>query len=107
MWSLKMKNRTSGCLSASHFWTGLYPSKIGAQTASFCLLVSSAKPIVGVWEEAIPPTMVAIKNSGKTRTTGTGVQNTGRASRGLAGRANGPLYGVAACGDRPDSQSAE
>src|SRR6185312_11494369 len=70
MWSLKMKNSTSGFFSASQRCTGLYPSKIGAQMGSFCLLVSSANPMVGVWEEAIPPTIVAID-----KTPGTATEN--------------------------------
>src|SRR5262245_47864679 len=59
MWSLKIMNSTSGFFSASQRRTGSYPAKIGAHTGSCCLLASSAKPMVGVCEEAMPPTIVA------------------------------------------------
>src|SRR5579862_2092461 len=35
---------------------------MGAQTGSRCLLASSAKPIVGVCDEPIPPTILAMSN---------------------------------------------
>src|SRR5215475_7100103 len=58
-----MKNRTSGRFSCSQRCTGLKPSKIGAQTGSLCLCVSSANPIVGVCDEPIPPTILAMSTT--------------------------------------------
>src|SRR5262252_2135546 len=55
-----MKNRTSGRFSCSQRCTGLKPSKMGAHTGSLCLCLSSANPIVGVRDEPIPPTILAI-----------------------------------------------
>src|SRR5687767_13618566 len=49
---------------------------MGAQTASFCLLVSRAKPMVGVWEEAIPPTIVAITKRLRQRVRNGGGEGT-------------------------------
>jgi hypothetical protein len=57
-----MKNSTSGCLSRNHCCTGSKPANIGAHTGSLCLFASSAKPIVGVCEEPIPPTILAISS---------------------------------------------
>src|SRR5262245_49235752 len=37
---------------------------MGAHTGSFCFFASSANPMVGVWEVAIPPTMMAMLYSG-------------------------------------------
>src|SRR5256885_5618094 len=55
-----MKNRTSGRFSCNHLCTGSKPANIGAQTGSVCLFASSAKPIVGVCEEPMPPTILAM-----------------------------------------------
>src|SRR5215472_3227495 len=55
-----MNSRTSGRFSCSHCCTGRKPAKIGAQTGSACFFASSAKPIVGVCDEPIPPTILAM-----------------------------------------------
>ena len=55
-----MMSSTSGFFSASQRWTGLYASKIGAQTGSSCFFLSNAKPMVGVCEVAIAPTILAM-----------------------------------------------
>src|SRR5512135_775800 len=57
-----MRNRTSGFLSASHCRTGWYAWKIGAHDGSSCFCRSSANPIVGEWEVATPPKILAIKS---------------------------------------------
>src|SRR5467141_2289258 len=57
-----MKNRTSGRFSCNHLCTGWKPANIGAQTGSVCLFASSAKPIVGVCDEPMPPTILAISD---------------------------------------------
>src|SRR5579872_6503073 len=36
------------------------PSKIGAQAGSFPFFASLAKPIVGVWDAPMPPTILAM-----------------------------------------------
>src|SRR5687767_1306648 len=66
---------------------------MGAQTASFCLLVSRAKPMVGVWEEAIPPTIVAITNKLRQRVEkgAARVSKAGRVCPAASGRPPGPF----------------
>src|SRR6476659_2087461 len=61
MWSLKIHSRTSGFFSASHAASGANCAKIGAQTGSARLSRSYAKPMVGVCETAMPPTMRAMR----------------------------------------------
>src|SRR3954468_8967274 len=43
---------------------------MGAHTGSCCLFASSAKPMVGVCEVAMPPTIVAMYCSGRGRCSG-------------------------------------
>jgi hypothetical protein len=63
MWSLKFLSSTSGFFSASHAESGANCSKIGAHTGSSRLSRSYAKPMVGVCETAMPPTMRAMPAS--------------------------------------------
>src|SRR5438132_4137777 len=56
-----MKSSASGLFSASQRWIGMNASKIGAHTGSCCFFLSYAKPMVGVWELATAPRILAME----------------------------------------------
>src|SRR5678816_389735 len=53
-------NSTSGCCAAGQAVIGWYASKMGFHTGSCCFWPSTAKPMVGVCDVAIAPTMRAM-----------------------------------------------
>src|SRR5580698_3779891 len=72
-------------------------SKIGAQTGSFCLPASKAKPMVGVCETATPPMILAMAGSNAPceRTTTCVTRLAGIACRSRDYAATAPIASVA------------